>query len=293
MIHSMTAFARAENQDEQKTVSIEIRTVNHRFCEISVRIPRPWIGLEEKVKNSVRKCVARGRVEVSIDIQNDQETSKTFKTDLALARAYHQALTEIKTGLELTEPIMVETVARINGVITASSTEPDLDSDWLIIQGAMEQALETLCAMRETEGAALHGDFMKRLTILEDHLEKIKAAAKDQPEMHLNRLRQKIVALLEGTAELDEARLAQEAAFLADKSDITEEIVRARSHIAQFRDLLDQEEAPGRSLNFLAQEMHREFSTMGSKSSDAELSHLVVSAKAEVEKIREQVQNVE
>ncbi len=293
MIHSMTAFARAEKHGEQKAVSVEIRTVNHRFCEISVRIPRPWISLEEKIKNSVRQHVARGRVEVTIDIQDQEGSSRSFEADIPLAKAYYKALSHLKESLGMSAPIPIENVARINGVISASSTEPDLDSDWLIVEEAMSEALTALCAMRETEGAALFEDFQKRLSMLEDFLDQIKTAAKDQPRIHLERLREKISALLDGLVEVDEARLAQEAAFLADKSDITEEIVRALSHISQFREILDQNDPPGRSLNFLAQELHREFSTMGSKSSDADLSHTVVAAKAEVEKIREQVQNVE
>ena len=293
MIHSMTAFARAEKQDGQNSVSVEIRTVNHRFCEIAVRMPRPWISLEEKVKGRVRQSVTRGRVDITVEIQGQGSVSQSYEADIALAKNYYQALKQVHEALSLEAPIPIESIVRINGVINATSVQPDLESDWNLMDQTLSQALETLVAMRETEGKALYADFMDRLDHLEDYLGEISTAAAGQPLAHMEKLKERLAALLEGAAEVDPARLAQEAAFLADKSDITEELVRARSHIAQIRGILLQEEPPGRSLNFLAQELHREFSTMGSKSSDAGLSHVVVAAKAEVEKIREQVQNVE
>ncbi|MBI9076021.1 MAG: YicC family protein [Desulfatibacillum sp.] len=293
MIHSMTAFARAEKQAEQKIVSVEIRSVNHRFCEIAVRIPRPWISLEEKVKARVRQSVDRGRVDITVEIQSQGGGSQFYEADISLARNYYQALKQVHEALDLEAPIPLDSIVRINGVINATSVQPDLESDWEQMEQALTQALDTLVSMRETEGRALYEDFLARLAQLEIFLEEISRAAAGQPAAHLEKLRERIDALLEGAAEVDPTRLAQEAAFLADKSDITEELVRARSHIAQIRAILLQEEPPGRSLNFLAQELHREFSTMGSKSSDAALSHVVVAAKAEVEKIREQVQNVE
>ena len=293
MIHSMTAFARAEKQAEDKTVSVEIRSVNHRFCEVAVRMPRPWISLEEKIKSLIRRTVSRGRVDVTVEIQSKGGSPQVYEADMALARNYYEAVREVHENLGLSAPIPIDSIIRLNGVINASSVQPNLESDWNLLEQALGQALETLSSMRGTEGAALYEDFHARLKKLEEYLEAISGMAASQPAAHMEKLRERLAALLDGAADLDPARLAQEAAFLADKSDITEEIVRARSHIAQFRDILDQEEPPGRSLNFLAQELHREFSTMGSKSSDAGLSHAVVAAKAEVEKIREQVQNVE
>ncbi|SHJ35133.1 TIGR00255 family protein [Desulfatibacillum alkenivorans DSM 16219] len=293
MIHSMTAFARGEAQGDDKTISVEIRSVNHRFCEIAVRMPRPWIALEEKIKNRIRQALSRGRVDVTVEVRSQGGSSQVYEADAALARNYYEAVKEVHEALGLSDPIPIDSIIRLNGVINASSVKPDLESDWSLLEQALSQALDALSSMRETEGEALHEDFLGRLKKLEESLESVSSMAASQPEVHLEKLKERLAALLEGAADLDPARLAQEAAFLADKSDITEEIVRARSHIAQFRDILDQEEPPGRSLNFLAQELHREFSTMGSKSSDAGLSHVVVAAKAEVEKIREQVQNVE
>lgn len=293
MIHSMTAFARGEAQGDDKTISVEIRSVNHRFCEIAVRMPRPWIALEEKIKNRIRQALSRGRVDVTVEVRSQGGSSQVYEADAALARNYYEAVKEVHEALGLSDPIPIDSIIRLNGVINASSVKPDLESDWSLLEQALSQALDALSSMRETEGEALHEDFLGRLKKLEESLESVSSMAASQPAVHLEKLKERLAALLEGAADLDPARLAQEAAFLADKSDITEEIVRARSHIAQFRDILDQEEPPGRSLNFLAQELHREFSTMGSKSSDAGLSHVVVAAKAEVEKIREQVQNVE
>jgi uncharacterized protein (TIGR00255 family) len=289
----MTAFARGEAQGDDKTISVEIRSVNHRFCEIAVRMPRPWIALEEKIKNRIRQALSRGRVDVTVEVRSQGGSSQVYEADAALARNYYEAVKEVHEALGLSDPIPIDSIIRLNGVINASSVKPDLESDWSLLEQALSQALDALSSMRETEGEALHEDFLGRLKKLEESLESVSSMAASQPEVHLEKLKERLAALLEGAADLDPARLAQEAAFLADKSDITEEIVRARSHIAQFRDILDQEEPPGRSLNFLAQELHREFSTMGSKSSDAGLSHVVVAAKAEVEKIREQVQNVE
>lgn len=293
MIRSMTAFARGESESGGFRAMAELRSVNHRYCEVFVRIPRTWAALEERVKAQVRETAARGRIEVSLEIRDERGRNVEFVVDEHLARAYHDALDRVRTVVGSNERVPLSTLVRLDGVVSARSGGQDIEADWAVISAAMAEALAALDAMRRTEGEALEREFTGRLTLLESLLGRIEEDARDLPALQKIKFAERIAALTDGVAGLDETRLAQEAAVFADKSDITEEIVRAKSHIAQFRDFLAQGTAAGRSLNFLVQELHREFNTMGSKSCSAPLSHAVVDAKAEIEKLREQIQNVE
>ncbi|MBW1988228.1 MAG: YicC family protein [Deltaproteobacteria bacterium] len=291
MIASMTAFARAEKTLPELRVSVEVKSVNHRFCEVVVRLPRAYLPLEEEVKRAVREHVARGRVDVYVDVVSTAEAARTFEVDESLAAAYAQALEKLKQALGITEDVPLALVARQEGVVTPVSRQPDLDREWPQIREVLAEALDVFAAMRRTEGAALERDFRLRIEELAGLLEKISAHADEVPRRVHEKYAQRISALAGEAA--DPARVVQEAALLADKADITEEIVRAKSHLSQFAQLMEGGEPAGRSLNFLAQELLREFSTMGAKSVDPDLSHLVVSAKTEVEKLREQIANVE
>lgn len=293
MVQSMTAFARAVHEGETKTVTVEMKSVNHRFLDVAPRLSRNLAVLEERVKGMIASRLARGRVDVFVEWTAREGSGTVFVVDEALGLAYQEALFSLCDALRMERNVDVHLIARQEGVIQRRASEPDPEADWALLAPALEKALEGLVAMREKEGAALAEDFRKRLARLTGMLDGIHETAKKQPAAIKEKYAKRIADILGDQVSLDETRIIQEAAFVADKTDITEEIVRARSHIEQFLNLLKADEPPGRSLNFLTQELHREFNTMGSKSGLAELSHQVVEAKAEVEKLREQVQNVE
>ncbi len=290
----MTAFAHAEAALENKTVSVEIRSVNHKNLELSVRLPRSHAALEDSVKAAVKDAAGRGKVDVSIDVSSADGLARPFSADAALARSYFEAASLVREALGIDEPVSLSQILRADGVITRSFAAPDPEADWPVVESALLEALQTFRAMRESEGLALWADVSARLSMLLAQLVSIETLAKDQPVQNKERFLLRMTALLTDSGlPADSDRLAQEAAFWADKGDITEEIVRARSHIAQFMALAEKGEPCGRTMNFLCQELLREFTTMGSKSHLAPLSHAVVDAKSEVEKIREQIQNIE
>lgn len=293
MISSMTAFAKAQQVAGALTVEIEVRSLNHKYLDVVVRTPHGYDILEEQIRKMVAGRISRGRIEIKVRIQDELEDSHSFQINESLAQAYHQALVGLKERLQLDESIRLDHVIMQNGIITAVEVEKDLDRAWTAVNGCLESALEEVLAMRRREGRFLQNDFDERLAAIEKSLETITSLSSDLPRLYQERLAERVAALTKGVVEIDSSRLAQEAAFLADRSDISEEITRAKSHIHQFRKIMDAEEPGGRKLNFLLQELNREFNTMGSKSGNAGLSHEIVAVKSEIEKIREQVQNVE
>lgn len=293
MIKSMTAFGRAEQVVEGRSYAVEMRCVNRRYCEISVRMPQPFLPLEERIKKLVAAKVSRGRVDVLVKVKNGSRAIADIEVNLPLAQAYWGALAELKEALETEEKVGLETLLGLGGIMTATEPEVDLEKAWLALASLIGEALEGVDAMRITEGQAIYHDFQKRLQSVEEGLSRVKALAPSISSEHYSRLKERMAALTEGEVELDPNRLAQEAALWADRSDITEEIVRAESHLKQFRSMTESEDPAGRALDFLLQELNREVNTMGSKGGDAHLCQLVVVLKSELEKIREQVQNVE
>jgi uncharacterized protein (TIGR00255 family) len=293
MIKSMTAFGRAEQVVEGRSYAVEMRCVNRRYCEISVRMPQPLLPLEERIKKLVAAKVSRGRVDVLVRVKNGSRAIADIEVNLPLAQAYWKALAKLKEALETEENVGLEALLGLEGIMTATEPEVDLEKTWLVLASLIGEALEGVDAMRITEGQAIYHDFQKRLESVEEGLSRIKALAPSILSEHHARLKERMAALTEGEVELDPNRLAQEAALWADRSDITEEIVRAESHLKQFRSMMESEDPAGRALDFLLQELNREVNTMGSKGGDAHLSQLVVVLKSELEKIREQVQNVE
>jgi uncharacterized protein (TIGR00255 family) len=293
MLKSMTAFGRAEEVIEGRLYAVEIRCVNRRYCEISVRMPQPFMPLEERIKKLVAAKVARGRVDVMIKIKSGSQSVADIEVNLPLAQAYWRAVGELKEALETQQDVGLEALLGLEGIMTATEPEVDLEKTWLALASLISKALKDVDIMRIAEGQAIYHDFQKRLQSVEEGLARIKTLAPSVLSAYHSRLKERIDALTEGEVELDPNRLAQEAAFWADRSDITEEIVRSESHLKQFRTMMESEDPAGRSLDFLLQELNREVNTIGSKGGDAELSHLVVMLKSELEKIREQVQNVE
>lgn len=294
MIKSMTAFARAEAQHAPFTVRVEMRTYNSRHLDVALKLTHGYEALEERIKTLIAERVARGRVEIRVQIQEDAEAGCIFEVNLPRARAYRDALQQIAETLgSASSTIALEQVLGAGGMIQAVDVEKDADAAWERLAPCLDKALCDLDAMRKVEGENLAVDFQQRLATVESMLETIAADAAKVPEMVRQRLADRIAVLTSGIVEIDAVRIAQEAAILADRSDISEEIVRARSHIQQFRTLMADDAPAGRPLNFLLQEFNREFNTMGSKSGKAGMSHTIVAVKSELEKLREQVQNVE
>ncbi len=293
MIKSMTAFSRAEKTGEEITVAIEIRSYNSRYLDLILRIPQTLQPVEDRIKSMVSEKVVRGRVEVKLQVEEAGEKTFSYEIDTARAEAYHQALTRLGEHLDMNADVSLDHLTGLSGLIRPVEPEQDVEKNWTVIAPCLQEALDGLDAMRRKEGEFLARDFSTRLDSIESTIDRIETASEGLLEHYQERLKSRISSLTQGMVEIDPARIAQEAAFLADRSDISEEIVRARSHVGQFRSIMASDDSEGRKLNFLLQEFNREFNTMGAKTGNTDVSHFVVSLKTEVEKIREQVQNVE
>jgi len=289
----MTAFARAESITAGLNVNIEIRSVNSRHLDLNVRLPSRYLGLEERIRSALVQQLTRGRIDIRMQIQDKTAESLAFEIDEIRASAYHQALDSIREKFNIDAPISLDAIVDAGGSIKPVEHEPDLAACQPAVDDCLAQALTELVAMRAAEGKFLARDFDKRLTFVEKRVKAIEADSADLPAQYQRRLQDRIAALTQGIVAIDPDRIAQEAALLADRSDISEELVRIYSHIEQFRSLMKAPEPAGRKLNFLLQEFNREFNTIGSKTGKAGVAHIVVEVKAELEKLREQVQNVE
>ena len=292
MIRSMTGFGQKQAPWQDGPITVEMRSVNHRYLEIACRLPRPLHGLEESLKKAVQQRCTRGRVEVTVSIQGAKGRGGLISLDQPMAKQYHQALRRLKTSLKLPGSIDVALIAGLRDVLTMSdqpADDPELAK--LVLQLA-EEAVDQMHGMRKREGMVLAEDIRGRIQILKDQRSAVAARAPIVLEEGFERMKQRIEKLLGGEAP-DVPRLHQELALYADRGDITEEIVRLDSHMLQFEDQLKHAESVGKTLEFLLQEMGREVNTIGSKANDAVIAGHVVQMKAELERIREQVQNVE
>lgn len=293
MIKSMTAYARTESQTGPTGVRVEVRSFNNRHLDVALKLTHGFESLEERIRTVIAESVARGRVDIRVQIQEALEAGVDFTVNLPRAQAYHRALSQLKEELGIEGAIGLETVLAGGSMVQALEAEKDSEAIWPQVQDCLKSALEQLDAMRKVEGDNMAADFKQRLDAIERMLHEIESQAAGLPEIYRQRLKERIDALTHGMVEIDEARIAQEAALLADRSDISEEIVRAKSHIQQFRARMQDDTPAGRPLNFLLQEFNREFNTMGAKSGKAGMSHVIVAVKSELEKLREQIQNVE
>jgi len=294
MIKSMTAFATAEKTVDKLTVTVDIRSYNSRHLDIFLRIPTACQqSLEDRIKALISNRVARGRVEVRVQIDDRTDEANGLEIDRARARALVAALKELKSEFDLGNDITLDMLVGAGGIFKPVEKVPNEDVLWTAMKECTALALDDLEAMRRKEGDFIAGDIKHRLDFITDCLTHIKKGSKDLVMQYQERLKERISVLTQNLVDLDPARIAQEAAFLADRSDISEEIVRAASHLNQFHRIMNDVEPAGRKLNFLLQELNREFNTMGSKISNAEMAHRIISVKSEIEKIREQIQNVE
>ncbi|MHB8170073.1 MAG: YicC/YloC family endoribonuclease [Thermincolia bacterium] len=292
MVKSMTGYGRGEARGLGKDITVELRSVNHRFSEVVVRMPRQFSALEERVRKIILEQVARGRVDVFVTVDMNGERPKQVKVDLALAKAYYNALKEMEDSLGLQGIVDPAKIANFPDVLKAEEEDDDLEQFWLVLEQAVRQATGQLVTMRQVEGAKLKTDLLYRLKIIKEFNKDIEARAPQVVEEYRQKLHARVQGMVPGM-ELDEGRLAMEVAFFADRSAITEEIVRLNSHMEQASNSLKLNEPVGRKLDFLVQEMNREVNTIGSKSSDLKISATVVEVKSELEKIKEQVQNIE
>ncbi|MCS7236277.1 MAG: YicC/YloC family endoribonuclease [Armatimonadota bacterium] len=292
MVRSMTGYGAADGQRWQ----VEVRSTNHRFLEVVVRLPRELGALEERVRAAVAQRVRRGRVEVLVRDEGGSRCREAV-VDTELARRYAQALDRLRQELGLEEPVSLQSLLSLPEVVRLEEVRADAEAVWGDLRPVLDQALEGLVTMRTAEGQRLAEDLRRRLVRLEAWVDQVARRAEELPAAYGERLRQRVAELLRGLHPdyaPDEGRLAMEVAAYADRCDVREELVRLRSHLQEARTLLDADQgAVGRKLEFLLQEMQREVNTLGSKAADLEVSRAVVEMKSELEAIREQVQNLE
>lgn len=291
MIRSMTGYGRGVARAGAHDVTVEIRSVNHRFFEFSARVPRGYGYLEERLKKQIGTRVSRGKVEVNVAI-SAAEGGVRVDLNEELVHGYVQALRSLCDPLMLRDDLSLSSVARLPEVFSVRRSEEDEEAVWQEVLPAAEEALERFTAMREQEGARLEADMLDKLDTLEKHVAFVEERSPETVRLYRERLYQKMKELLENRA-VDEQRILLEAGLYADRVAVDEETVRLRSHFEQFKQFLSSPEAVGRRLDFLVQEINRETNTIGSKAQDAPVAGVVVEMKSEIEKIREQIQNIE
>lgn len=293
MAISMTGFGRGEYKDDNYYFLVECKTINHKYADINIRMPRKILFLEEKVRNSVKNYIRRGRADIYIKFEVIGNEDISLKLDEDLAAQYVDILKRIKDKFDLSDDISVTSVAKFPDVVSTEEKEEDEDLIWSKLNEAIEESFTRLKEMRTEEGNKLAEDIVMRCDYLSKYIEEIEGFSDRVVEDYREKLNTRISDLVEDPSVIDESRLAQEVAIYADKSSITEEIVRFKSHIDQLKKTVIKNESIGRKIDFLIQEMNRETNTIGSKSSDLNITNLVVEVKSELEKIREQIQNIE
>lgn len=288
----MTGFGREEGETTLGKVGVEIRSINHRYCDINLKLPRRFNPLEARIKEMIRAEVARGRVDVAVKLDAKGEGKIQLDVDLSLAEQYYRALQVLKERFHLQGEITLEHLAGAKDLITAKEEVEDVEAYWPEIVAVLKQSIRDMDQMKRNEGISLGRDLGQRLDRISQLLEDVRVKFPLTLKAYQERFKERLRTLLDGT-ELDPVRFQQEIAFWVERTDITEELVRAESHLTQFRALLVSEEPVGRKMDFLLQEIHREVNTISSKVNDAEFSQKAIEIKSELEKIREQVQNIE
>jgi uncharacterized protein (TIGR00255 family) len=273
-------------------VSVEIRSVNSRYLEVSARLPRSVSTRENEIKEILRKRIFRGKLNVLVSVERENGGEIPLKINAEAARSYLKLMNQLKKATRLKESVKLEHLLKFSEIFEPMAIEETDEAEWSVLKKALSKSIDAYDKMRQDEGAELKRDFVKRVESIEHSLADIDRISRERIPVERTRLRERIQQLM-GNDSFEESRLELEIALMADKLDVTEEVVRFRSHNKFFLEALDNEEAAGRKLNFLVQEMNREANTIGSKSSSTEIAHLVVGLKEELEKIREQLQNIE
>ena len=293
MIRSMTGFGRGEAAVARGSLQIEMRTLNHRFFEISSRLPENFMVFEDKIRAEIAKKIKRGKVNLSMTYENPRKSSPKLIIDTKLARKYQDLLLSLKRSLKVKDDIRLSQIISFPNVITVEEAPKDDTKLWPDVKAALDRALASLVKMREAEGKDLADDILKRKkTILKDII-LIERRAKLSFKEYRVQLLKKIKELSSGKINLDKGRVELEVALFAKNSDISEELTRIKAHLGSFEDALKRETEVGRKLDFITQELHREINTVGQKTNDYKISQLAIAIKGEIEKIREQVQNIE
>ena len=293
IIKSMTGYGRGESIKDSYRIKIEIKAVNHRYNDISVRMPRHISYLEESVKKLVKEQISRGKVDVYINLEYINESAIEVKVDIPLAKSYKRELENLIKELNIEDDVRLSNLLNISEIVKTERKELDEDLIWDCIKESMAIALENMLIMRGKEGIELKADIIYKLENIENSIFYIVDRSPSVVIEYKSKLKERINDLLDNNISLDEDKINSEVAFFADKSSIDEEIVRLKSHIKQFHNILEEKEPIGRKLDFLIQELNREINTIGSKANDVVISKYVVELKSELEKIREQIQNIE
>ena len=289
---SMTGFGKNEITIDGRRLRVEIKSVNQRFLDINIRLPRFLMFLEEEIRKYIKSRISRGRVDVFLNYYSEREDSKKVNVDLGLISAYYKAAQEIEKSLGIEGSVTVSELMRLPDAVTFEENDGDEEAFKQLVLKTLEGAVDELIAAREEEGEKLMKDIRMRLETILSYAQKVEAKEDVVVKEYRDKLKERLSVLLEG-ADVDEARLAQEVAIFADKCNITEEVVRIKSHVKHFEEAEKSDKPQGRNLDFIVQELNREFNTIGSKSSDAEITGIVIAGKGEIEKIREQIQNIE
>ncbi len=292
MINSMTGFGRSQQTVSGMTVTVELKSVNHRYFEFAARVPRNYAFLEEKLKSFFASAVARGKAECFVGIEDPESDAVEVTVNTALARGYMEAFQTLSELAGTNEQASASTLSRFPDVLSVHKAQPDEARVWEAVRQTAALALEQFLSMRKTEGEKLRADILSRAERIETLVGFVESRSPQTVREYNEKLRRRMEELLHD-ANVDEQRLLTEAAIFADKVAVDEETVRLRSHLSQLRQFLDADEPIGRKMDFLVQEINREANTIGSKAQDVEIAKTVIEIKAEVEKIREQVQNIE
>jgi uncharacterized protein (TIGR00255 family) len=292
MIRSMTGYGVGQKVTSLGRVAAEARSNNHRYLDVNVKLPKRLSPFETRIKEMVKGQFSRGRFDISIEMDSPGKDQLKLEPNIEVARMYVQALETLKSNLDLRGEVTLDMVSRTKDVITAKEEEGDLDPLWDELSGVLRSCLEALETMRKREGENLARDLRGRLMRIAHHIAEVKSRSPSVVEAYRKRLSERLAEMTEGL-EIDRWRLHQEVAYLAERCDITEEVVRIDSHLGQFGHMLDSDEPLGRKMDFLLQEIHREVNTMSAKANDVVISQKVVEIKAELERMREQIQNVE
>ncbi|MBQ3005082.1 MAG: YicC family protein [Clostridia bacterium] len=292
MIKSMTGYGRAQMTVDEMSVTVEIKSVNHRYFEFSARTPRAYGFLEEKLKSHFQKSVARGKVDCFVQIEALESDDVTVNVNHTLAKGYVDALHELALRYNLSDDISVSTVSRYSDIFSIHKNEADEEKIWNAVSQVADAACAKFVEMRAVEGAKLKADLTEKIATIEENVSFIEKRSPETVSEYHERLKTKMAELLQDT-HIDEQRILTESAIFAEKIAVDEETVRLRSHLHQFGEFLEASEPIGRKMDFLVQEMNREANTIGSKSQDIEIAKRVIAIKSEIEKIREQIQNIE
>lgn len=295
MAYSMTGYGRGERIENDRRVTVEIKSINNRFCDIQIRQSRVLAPLEAKTRDLITRRLARGKIDVSISFEDNSESAYRVHCDIGLARAYAAALRQIGEAIGSNDNVTANQVGRFNDVLRVESAQIEPEEIWQLLEHALDQAITNLMAMRASEGDKLVADIRDKAAVLLERKAQVAARAPLVPQEYRQRLADRVDSLLNDQARgfYDEQRLAAEVLLFADKCAIDEELVRLDSHLHQLAAILGEDGAIGKKLDFLLQEINREINTIGSKANDLELVQCVVEMKSELEKIREQIQNLE